>query len=99
MMIFSSSESTFFTYKTLPTTYIIPFLRKIILSESSSISCMLCDVKKTIQFFLSSFIRSITYCWFIGSKPFVGSSKNIIYGLPMEHIATLNLLFIPPDKF
>ena len=34
----------------------------------------------------------------IGSSPVVGSSKNIISGLPTIALASATLFFIPPDK-
>ncbi len=50
---------------------------------------------------LPSFSFSIschTCCLTFGSNPVVGSSSNMILGLPIADIAKLSLLFIPPLK-
>jgi len=51
-----------------------------------------------LLFFLASFRISQIYILFIGSKPVVGSSKNINFELPVRAMPIWTLLFIPPES-
>ena len=70
------------------------------LSHNISASSMKCVVNKIVLPVCARFrMTSHTNLREYGSIPLVGSSKNIIAGLPINAHANESFLFMPPDKF
>ena len=70
----------------------------ITLSPSTSASSIECVVSNTTVPSFNFSIMSHTRRRLSGSMPVVGSSRKISFGLATAAIATLSLLFIPPEK-
>ena len=87
-----------FKYSEVPTHLSFPLTMTLRRSARMSASYIEWVVKMIDLPFLSFSISCQICCRTLGSRPVVGSSKNITFGLPIAEIAKLNLLFMPPLK-
>lgn len=90
--------NSFFNPSNVSKAIIFPPWRIAILSSSCSASSKYWVVKNTVvPEAVNSFTIFQTYKRASGSRPVVGSSRNIIFGFPTKLIAISILLFIPPE--
>lgn len=81
-----------------PTHLITPSMTIPILWQSTSASSIEWVVMMIAHRPLTSARMSQSYLLFSGSSPVEGSSRKTIFGSPTNEIATLSLLFMPPDS-
>ena len=85
------------TFSIVPSKSKVPVFIITILSAMVSISETICDDKITIASFAKSAIKFLKRTRSSGSKPTVGSSKMITFGLFNKACAMPTRCFIPPE--